>query len=229
MNLAVIPARGGSKRIPKKNVRLFHQKPMLSYSISAALESKLFDDVIVSTDDDAIAEIARKQGATVPFTRPAEISDDHTGILEVVNHSIEWYQSNVASVENIALIYATAPFITADVLIDAFSLLDANSCSYVLPVARFSFPIQRALKIGDSGRVDMVEPEHRFTRSQDLPETYHDAGQFCLGKVDAFLNKEDIYSNKTLPYFLPMERVQDIDTEEDWARAELLYQLLMVK
>lgn len=229
MNLAVIPARGGSKRIPKKNIRLFHQKPMVSYSISAALGSNLFDDVLVSTDDEAIAEVAREHGATVPFTRPAEISDDHTGIIEVVNHSIEWYRKNVGAVKNVALIYATAPFITANVLVDAFKLLNKSSCSYVLPVAQFSFPIQRALKIKDSGRIDMFQPEHRFTRSQDLQEAYHDAGQFCIGKAEAFLNKEDIYSNLTLPYLLPMEQVQDIDTEEDWARAEALYQLLMNK
>jgi len=229
MNLAVIPARGGSKRIPKKNIRLFHQKPMLSYSITAALESKLFDEVLVSTDDEAIAEIAHEYGATAPFIRPVEISDDHTGIIEVVNHSIDWYRSNVREVENVALIYATAPFVTADVLQGAFRLLNESDCAYVLPVAQFSFPIQRALRINDGGRIDMLQPEHRFTRSQDLHEAYHDAGQFCIGKADAFLNKEDIYSDLTLPYLLPMEQVQDIDTEEDWARAEALYQLLLNK
>lgn len=229
MNLAVIPARGGSKRIPKKNVRLFHQKPMIAYSIEAALESKLFDDVIVSTDDELIANIARECGASVPFERPVEISDDHTGVLEVVSHAIEWYRKNVGGVENVALIYATAPFITASVLLDAFEIFDQHDCSYVLPVARFSFPVQRALKIGEGGRIGMLQPEHRFTRSQDLPEVYHDAGQFCFGRSDAFLAKEDIYSSRTLPYVLPMEQVQDIDTQDDWARAEALYQLLKSK
>lgn len=229
MNLAVIPARGGSKRIPRKNIRLFHQKPMISYSICAALESKIFDDVIVSTDDDEIADIAREYGATVPFVRPAEISDDHVGILEVVNHSISWYAKNRSPVDNVALVYATAPFVTANVLTSAFQLLSDSDGSYVLPVARFSFPIQRALKIGESGRLDMFQEEHRFTRSQDLPEAYHDAGQFCLGRAKAFLNKVDIYSDQTLPYVLPMEQVQDIDTEEDWARAELIFQMQMEK
>jgi len=229
MNLAVIPARGGSKRIPKKNIRLFHQKPMLSYSISAALESKLFDDVVVSTDDELIAEVAREYGATVPFLRPSEISDDHTGVLEVVNHCIDWYRDKVGMVDHAALIYATAPFIKAEVLIDAFNLLTESNCSYVLPVARFSYPIQRALKIGGDGRVDMLRPEFRFTRSQDLQEAFHDAGQFCLGKADAFISKRDIYSTQTLPYVLSMEQVQDIDTEEDWRNAEILYQLLESK
>ena len=226
MNLAVIPARGGSKRIPRKNVRSFHGKPMLSYSIEAALESNLFDRVVVSTDEEDIAEVARSCGAEVPFIRPKEISDDHTGILEVVNHCIQWFQGNVGQVDVVALIYATAPLLRSNALIDAYRLLQKNDCSYVLPVTKFSFPIQRALKILIGGRIDMLDSRYRFTRSQDLDEAYHDAGQFCFGLAKAFLAKEDIYSDLTVPYLLPMEQVQDIDTEEDWARAEILYKLL---
>jgi len=229
MNVAIIPARGGSKRIPRKNIRLFHNKPMLSYSIEAAIESNLFDKVIVSTDDQSIAEVAKEYGASVPFIRPAEFSDDHTGVLDVVKHSIEWCELNIGTVDNVALLYATAPFITAPVLKEAFDLFNSADCSYVLPVARFSFPIQRALNIQSDGCIGMIQPEHRVTRSQDLQEAYHDAGQFCIGSARAFLNSEDIYSGVTLPYVLPVEKVQDIDTEEDWAHAELLYKLQMSK
>ena len=229
MKLAVIPARGGSKRIVGKNIRPFHGQPMISYSINAALQANLFDDIIVSTDDAEIASIATDLGANVPFTRPPELCDDFTGIMEVVNHAIEWYNSNRAEVDYVSLIYATAPFVTAESLRQAHAQLIQANCSYVLSMTRFAFPIQRALTIEDNGSIDMFNPEHRFTRSQDLEEAYHDAGQFCLGKAQAFLKKEAIYSAKTQAFVLPEYLVQDIDTEEDWIRAEVLYKVLQQK
>ena len=226
MKLAVIPARGGSKRIARKNIRPFHGQPMISYSINAALQSNLFDDIIVSTDDSEIASIASQLGASVPFTRPPELCDDFTGIMEVVNHAIEWYNLNKAPVDYVSLIYATAPFVTAQSLKQAHAQLIQANCSYVLSVTRFSFPIQRALTLEDNGSIDMFNPEFRLTRSQDLKEAYHDAGQFCLGKAQAFLEKQAIYSAKTQAYVLPEYLVQDIDTEEDWRRAEVLFNVL---
>jgi pseudaminic acid cytidylyltransferase len=222
-SVCVIPARGGSKRIPHKNVKDFFGRPMISYSISAALESKVFDRVIVSTDDDQIRRVAIECGAEVPFVRPPDISDDFTPLAGVLTHSLKWLESNGSSYDAVCCVLATAPFVSVGDLQEGRRLLSASSNSAVIPVTSFPFPIFRALKIAPSGVLEMVWPEHELTRSNDLPETFHDAGQFYWLRVDSFLNSNRIYARDALPLLIPRWRVQDIDTLEDWSRAEKIY------
>ncbi|WP_231757159.1 pseudaminic acid cytidylyltransferase [Microbulbifer elongatus] len=220
MNAAIIPARGGSKRIPRKNIRSFGGKPMIAWSIEAAIESDCFDHVIVSTDDSEIAEIAIQYGAAVPFMRPSVLSDDYTGTIPVIRHAIHWLQSNQLDVDYACCIYATAPFVCAEDIRRGLALLKASGADYAFSVASYVFPVQRAIRLADNGRVKMAYPEHFDTRSQDLEDMYHDAGQFYWGKVDAWLNERVIFSQGSVPVPLPRHRVQDIDTQEDWERAE---------
>lgn len=226
MRLAVIPARGGSKRIPRKNIKLFCGKPMIAWSIEAALQSGCFDQVVVSTDDAEIAEVARQHGADVPFMRPTELSDDHTGTIPVIRHAIEWFIQQGHTVEQACCLYATAPFVTVEDLNRGMQVLQGNNCDYAFSVTSYAFPIQRALRINERGRVEMVNPEHFNTRSQDLEEAFHDAGQFYWGRADAWLQGKQIFSPDALPVLLPRHRVQDIDTPEDWARAEWLFKAM---
>jgi N-acylneuraminate cytidylyltransferase len=226
MRLAVIPARGGSKRIPRKNIKPFCGKPMIAWSIEAALQSRCFDQVIVSTDDAEIADVARQHGADVPFMRPAELSDDHTGTIPVIRHAIEWFIQQGRTVEQVCCLYATAPFITAEDLNRAMQVLQGGDCDYAFSVTSYAFPIQRAIRINERGRVEMFNPEHFNTRSQDLEEAFHDAGQFYWGRADAWLQGKQIFSPNALPVLLPRHRVQDIDTPEDWARAEWLFKAM---
>src|SRR5690606_6657613 len=184
MMLAVIPARGGSKRIPRKNIRPFSGRPMIAWSISAALESGCFDKVIVSTDDGEVAEIARACGAETPFERPAELSDDHTGTIPVIAHAVDWYKRQGAEPRTVCCVYATAPFIQAADIVTGLGKLEEEGCDYVFPVTTFPFPIQRAIRIASSGRSEMFYPEYFSTRSQDLEEAYHDAGQFYWGTAE---------------------------------------------
>lgn len=223
MKLAVIPARGGSKRIPGKNMRDFCGKPIIAYSIETALKSGLFDHVIVSTDDEKIASLVTELGAEVPFSRPMEISDDHTGTNVVVKHAIEWYQKNGHDVSLVCCIYATAPFLQAKYLSAGYDLLLKSPKSFVFSVTNFAFPIQRAVRINRKGSVEAFWPEHINSRSQDLEEAFHDAGQFYWGQAQSFLEELDVFSNVSLPIVLPRHLVQDIDTEEDWKLAELMY------
>lgn len=233
MRLAVIPARGGSKRIPRKNIKLFNGKPMLAWSIEAALQSQMFDQVLVSTDDEEIAEVARQHGAQVPFIRPAALADDHTGTSAVVRHAIDWVQQQQWHAEQgplsiVACIYATAPLLSAEVLHQAMALWSQRpELSYIFSGCRFSFPIQRALYREASGAVLPVQPDAIAKRSQDLAETFHDAGQFYLGRVEAWEKATPVFSSSSYLYELPQYLVQDIDTEQDWQRAELLHQLLL--
>ena len=225
MNLAVIPARGGSKRIPHKNIREFCGRPIIDYSIRAAKDSGVFDQIMVSTDCDEIREIARACGAEVPFMRPADLSDDHTSTIPVIAHAIEWFASQGVSFDSVCCIYATAPFVDASDLRAGLARLSSNpAAEFLLPVTSFTFPIQRALRIEDD-RVRMFWPEHENTRSQDLPRGYHDAGQFYWGTAAAWTGNTALYSSHTIPLVIPSERVQDIDTPEDWARAELIFQI----
>ncbi|MDB5764021.1 MAG: pseudaminic acid cytidylyltransferase [Herminiimonas sp.] len=224
MNLCVIPARGGSKRIPRKNIRLFAGKPIIAYSIHAALQSGLFDKVIVSTDDEEIADIARQAGAEVPFIRPKQLADDFTGTNAVVKHAINWFMDQGESVTCACCLYATAPFVEAYYLREGYEKLCTSSKSFAFSVTSFPFPIQRALRMNAEGVVEPIYPEHIFTRSQDLKEAYHDAGQFYWGRAEAFLNDVVTFSPASLPVILPRYLVQDIDTLEDWRRAELMYQ-----
>lgn len=226
MKLAIIPARGGSKRIPRKNIKPFCGKPMIAWSIEAALQSRCFDRVIVSTDDDEIARVARQHGAEVPFVRPAELSDDHTGTIPVIRHAIDWCNQQGDSVRQACCLYATAPFVTAEDLGRGLAILQSNSCDYAFSVTSYPFPIQRAIRINRDGRVEMLNPEHFNTRSQDLEEAFHDAGQFYWGRAEAWLQGRPIFCPDALPVALPRHRVQDIDTEEDWVRAEWLFKAM---
>lgn len=228
MKIAVIPARGGSKRIPRKNIRPFAGKPIMAYSIAAALESSLFDRVMVSTDDENIAAVAREFGAEVPFIRPASLADDHTGTNAVVKHAIIWHQERGQPVDYACCIYATAPLVQARYLREGFEKLVNTGKSYVFSVTRFAFPIQRAIRLNARGEVEALFPKHIFSRSQDLEEAYHDAGQFYWGRAQAYLEGVVAFSTASLPVILPQHLVQDIDTLEDWRRAELMYQALQL-
>lgn len=225
-SVAVIPARGGSKRIPRKNIRLFCGKPMIAWSIIAARESGCFERIIVSTDDKEIAATAAEWGAEVPFTRPAELADDHAGTVPVIRHAVEQLSASGRPPGQVCCIYATAPFVTPDDLRRGHRQLEAEGCEYAFSVTTFPSPIQRALRITAGGRVEMFHPEYLEKRSQDLEEAYHDAGQFYWGKVDAWLRELPLFGDHAAPVILPRYRVQDIDTPEDWHTAETLFQAL---
>lgn len=223
MNIAVIPARGGSKRIPRKNIRQFSGKPMIAYAISAARESGLFEHIVVSTDDQEIAEIARIEGAETPFIRPAELADDHTATVPVVAHVVKSCELMGWKAENFCCIYPCVPFMKAEDLVEALSLQEGTVADYCFPVTKYATPIQRALKQNDDGgSVVPFFPEFELVRTQDLATAYHDAGQFYWGRRNAWLNNERIHSNG-IGYVIPNYRVVDIDTEEDWVRAEILF------
>ena len=219
MNVAIIPARGGSKRIPRKNVKDFYGKPMIAWSIEAAKASGCFDKIIVSTYDPEIADIARQFGAEIPFMRPAALSDDYTGTIPVIRHAVEWLNQNDAPVDYACCIYATAPFILPEDLKQGLQLIKNSGSSYAFSVTSYAFPIQRAVRITKNGRVAMFNPEHFQTRSQDMEETWHDAGQFYWGTADAWCEERAIFGEDSLPVRLPRHRVQDIDTAEDLNRA----------
>jgi N-acylneuraminate cytidylyltransferase len=222
--VAIIPARGGSKRVPRKNIRDFHGLPMIAHSIRVALASGLFQRVIVSTDDAEIAQIAREYGAETPFMRPAELSGDHTGTMEVIQHAIAQLDASFAFA---CCIYATAPFLQASYLQQGLQLIEANpDKSYAFSVTTFGFPVQRALRVTQDGSLDAMYPQFRFVRSQDLDDAWHDAGQFYWGRTEAWRRGDTIFSPVSLPVVLPRHLVQDIDTPEDWRRAEGMYAAL---
>ncbi len=223
VNIAIIPARGGSKRIRHKNIRPFCGRPMIAWSIDAARNSGLFQQIIVSTDSPQIAGVARDCGARVPFLRPAELSDDVTPTIPVLRHAIHQLAGDAAPPDFVCCIYAAAPLIEPADLMRALELLQQDpELEFAFPVTRFSFPIFRAVRI-DNNRTSMIWPEHELTRSQDLPEAWHDAGQFYFGRTRAFMANDGFFSARSAPVILPGHRVQDIDTEEDWVRAEALF------
>jgi N-acylneuraminate cytidylyltransferase len=224
--IAIIPARGGSKRIPRKNIKPFHGQPMISYSIRAAIDSGLFEWVIVSTDDAEIAEVATHYGAEIPFLRPKELADDHTGTGAVVVHAINWFKAKGIEFDLACCIYATAPFIQVERLIEGHDALIAHNKSFAFSVTSFAFPIQRALKRTPDGSVDMFWPENLNKRSQDLEPAYHDAAQFYWGKTEAWLNGHIAFSPVSAPVILPRHLVHDIDTPEDWDAAEVAFEVL---
>jgi pseudaminic acid cytidylyltransferase len=227
MNFAIIPARGGSKRIARKNLKPFCGQPIIAYSIAAAIESGLFSKVIVSTDDDEIAQIAVRLGATVPFLRPPELSGDLTPTLPVIKHAVESLEQLYGACELACCIYPTAPFVrTGDLRAGHESLIHNPELNFALSVTSFPFPIQRALKLGAHNRISMFQPEHESTRSQDLTPTFHDAGQFYWGTAHAWKTATGIYSSPASAVLLPRTRVQDIDTLEDWHHAEALFRTL---
>lgn len=222
--LATITARGGSKRIPRKNIKSFEGHPIIRYSIEAALKSGLFDEVMVSTDDQEIADIARAYGANIPFMRSAERSDDYATTADVLEEVILRYRARGQEFETICCIYPTAPFVTHEKLRQAKQLLLDTGAEAVVPITRFGYPIQRSLKI-EHGRVKMNWPENYNARSQDLTPAYHDAGQFYLLKVEALLEQRMLYPQFTVPMVVPESEVQDIDNEEDWRLAEIKYRM----
>lgn len=226
MKLALIPARGGSKRIPRKNIRPFRGRPMISWSIAAAQAAGCFDRIFVSTDDKEIAAVAISLGAEVPFLRPDHLADDQATTQAVVLHAIQWCEEQGLPVEAVCCLYATAPFVQPDELAQAAKLLDHTPPeSFVFAATSFPFPIQRAIRIHADGHSSMIHPEHFNTRSQDLEEAFHDAGQFYWARPLAWSSTRNLF-NDGRPLLLPRWRVQDIDTEEDWHRAELLHRLL---
>lgn len=223
VRIAVIPARGGSKRIPRKNIRFFAGKPMIAYAIGAALESGLFDRVVVSTDDAEIAEISKSLGADVPFTRPADLSDDHTPTVPVIAHAIRQCQMDGLDPAEVCCIYPGVPFIRASDLAEALQLLQRrDGFGYAFPVTPFPAAIQRALRRSSDGRVEPFDSSYVNTRTQDLEPAYHDAGQFYWGGVSAWLNARSIHAHGAA-IVLPEWRVVDIDTEDDWRRAEIIF------
>ncbi len=226
MNICIIPARGGSKRIPRKNIKPFMGKPMMAYSIEAAIESECFDRIVVSTDDEEMAEMAISLGAEVPFMRPANLSDDHTATVPVIKHALEFIIASGDEVEFACCIYATAPFVRAIDLKCALDKLKKTNSEYCLSVTSFPYPIQRGLRVNESGTIEMLFPENYLVRSQDLEETFHDAGQFYFGRTQAWLSQKPILEDGSIPLIISRSRVQDIDTPEDWQQAEMLYEVL---
>lgn len=229
MKMAVIPARGGSKRIPRKNIKLFGGLPMIAWSIRAAIDSQCFDHILVSTDDDEIASVAKAYGAEVPFVRPASLSDDHTATIPVIAHAIEWQSQHATATTEVCCIYATAPFIQASDIQQGLQVLQSTGADYAFSVTSYAFPIQRAIRITAEERLEMFQPEHFNTRSQDLQEAWHDAGQFYWGKAQAWLDGKPVFSKDAAPVKLPRFRVQDIDTREDWERAEYMFNSIKKK
>lgn len=223
---AIITARGGSKRVPKKNIRDFCGKPIIAYSIEAAIESELFDEVMVSTDSDEIAEIGKKYGAAIPFMRSRKTSNDYADTTDVLNEVIEMYKKCGVIFGEFCCIYPTAPFITSGKLKESYKLLQDENVFNVIPIVGFSFPPQRGMILNDTNFLEPVDLERINSRSQDLPIIYHDCGQFYWMKTEKYLENNDILNNHTRPYFISELEVQDIDNESDWKLAELKYKYM---
>ncbi len=222
MRLAVIPARGGSKRIPRKNVKPFAGRPMIAYAIDAARDAGVFDRIVVSTDDEEIAAVARAHGAEVPFMRPAALSDDHAGTGPVIVHALAQALASGAPVRQVCCIYPGVPLLQAADLTAALALLEQGPSDFVFPVLRFESPVQRALCFDAQGRATPLYPEHQHTRTQDLVPAFHDAGQFYWGTVPAWQSGRSPHAGGR-GLVLPPGRAVDIDTPDDWARAEALF------
>ena len=222
--IAIIPARGGSKRIPRKNIKDFLGKPIIAYSIQAALDSNLFDEVMVSTDDYEIAKIAKQFGATVPFMRSTKNSDDFATTYDVIEEVISQYKTQGIEFDKICCIYSCAPFINPEILIKALEQLEDKKFDSVFPVLQYSFPIQRALR-KDNDKLTMIVEENLNIRSQDLGESFHDAGQFYWSRTNKILSSRKIFTSNTGGILISELKAQDIDNEIDWKLAELKYQL----
>lgn len=228
-SIAIITARGGSKRIPQKNIKDFCGRPIISYSIQAALESKLFDEVMVSTDSDEIAQIATQYGARVPFLRSPETSNDTATTSEVIQEVLDRYETEGEYFDTACCIYPTAPFMKASHLVEASEILADKEADIVIPMAAFSYPPQRGMVQGRDGSVKMVHPEYRNTRSQDLEPIYHDCGQYYFFSVPKFKVNQNIMCGRIVPIIISQLEMQDIDNESDWKLAELKYRLLVEK
>lgn len=228
-NLCVIPARGGSKRIPRKNIKEFCGQPIIAYSIQAALDSQCFSRVIVSTDDEEIAEVAKQYGAEVPFMRPEDLADDYATTMMVISHAIQMMQLQNYNPFYTCCLYATAPFVKPEDLRKSLKVLQRCRATYCLSVTDFAFPIQRAIQLSNDGGLSMFYPEFEQTRSQDLPHAYHDAGQIYWGVSEAWVQNLSVFASYSVAYQLPRYRVQDIDTMDDWFRAEWLYKVMKMQ
>jgi N-acylneuraminate cytidylyltransferase len=224
--IAIIPARGGSKRIPRKNVREFCGKPLIAWSIDAARRCPEIEQVYVSTDDDEIAEVASLAGALVPFLRPKSLADDFSGTTAVVQHAVGWLKERGHVIGEVCCLYATAPLVRPEDLSEGLRVLRATACDYAFSVTTFDYPIQRALSYENDGRIAPLYSEHRSTRSQDLPESVHDAGMFYWAMDKTWQAAREVFSSASRGVKLPRYRVQDIDTEEDWERASLMFRVL---
>ena len=224
-NIAIIPARGGSKRIPKKNIKDFLGKPIIAYSIEMAISCKLFNRVIVSTDDQEIKDVAIIYGAEVPFIRPKEIADDFTGTHEVIKHAVKWLEDNGEKIDYACCIYPTAPLIQNDDLIKGYEIIKTGKWNSVIAATNFSYPIFRSFKNLPDGGLKMIFKDHYNSRSQDLPEVYHDAGLFYWAKPEIWKKKPEGFSEKNSIIKIPNHRIQDIDTLDDWNRAEIIYKI----
>lgn len=227
-SIAIITARGGSKRIPRKNIKVFCGKPIIAYSIEAALKSELFDEVMVSTDDEEISEIAKKYGAKVPFMRSAETANDFAILKDVLNEVLSEYKKNGKSFDEICCILPTAPLVDSNDIIKSHEILEKNHCISVIPVVKYSYTIFRSLKI-ENGKLAMNWPENYPKRSQDLPDAYHDAGLFYWYDKRYFEEKVAGFGENAHPFILDEEKVQDIDTLDDWKIAEIKYKLIKQK
>lgn len=223
--VAIIPARGASKRIPRKNIKDFFGKPLISYSIEVALKSNMFDKIIVSTDDEEIAEIAREYGAETPFIRPDELSCDFADAEDVTKHALKYLKSIGKEYNYVCTIYATAPLIQEEYLVEGYKKLINSNATNAFSATSMPFPIQRTFFLDEDGRCEMFTPEYYMSRSQDLVEAYQDAGQFYWTKLDKPETKI-MFSHDSIPIILPRHLVQDIDTLEDWRRAEIMYEVI---
>lgn len=227
--ICLIPARGGSKRVPRKNIRSFYNRPMISWAIESCLQSDLFDRIVVSTDDDEIAQVALQSGAEVPFRRPANLSDDHTVTRDVVFHAIQELGLENSPPQNLCVRYPTTPLLWTCDLRGGLALLEESGSDFVFAATWFGAPVEWALELESTGiGVRRVQPEHSNTRSQDLKAVFHDAGQFYMGSIDAYLSEKPIVGPNSLPYFIPGWRGVDIDSERDWQEAENLMGLCTV-
>jgi pseudaminic acid cytidylyltransferase len=226
--VAIIPARGGSKRIPHKNIKPFCGKPMIAYSIEAAKNAGIFDRIIVSTDSKAIASIAKDFEAEIPFMRPMELADDFAGTDAVILHALKRLMEDGEKIDYVCCIYATAPFVKAEYIVKGYNLLRDKNATSCFSVTTYPFPIFRSLKINYHNRLEILWPEYKETRSQDLIEAYHDAGQFYWAEVKSYLKEKQLYSKDAVPVILPRYLVQDIDTPEDWETAEKMYAVLQM-
>jgi pseudaminic acid cytidylyltransferase len=224
-SVAIIPARAGSKRIPRKNIKDFHGKPLIAYSIETALKSKLFEKVIVTTDDEEIASIAKKYGANVPFLRPKELADDHTTTQPVIDNVLDYLKSTGENYDYSCTLYATAPLLQIKYLIEGFEKIKNSDAINAFSATSMPFPIQRTFRVNENGRCEMFTPEHYSVRSQDLEEAYQDAGQFYWSKLGKKSDKI-MFGEDSIPVILPRHLVQDIDTLEDWDRVEIMYQAM---
>lgn len=224
-SICIIPARGGSKRIPRKNIKPFWGKPIMAYSIEAALKSGIFDDVMVSTDDEEFAEVANKYGASVPFLRSDATSNDYATTVDVLLEVIETYKQRGMEFDTICCLYSTAPFVTSERLKEAHSKLSDN-VDACFTMVEYSYPIQRSLRINEVGQVEMKYPDYLKSRTQDLEKVYHDAGQFYFLKTKTLIEEKTVWCKHTVPLVLSELEVQDLDTLTDWQLAEMKYALL---